>query len=159
MLSIYLFVVMGLLSPAAAQSPTNFTRLVKGSPVIAVGKIIEIGKPPAMWSAGGFVVAQKVKYEVSSVLKGEGLGGEITVHHFLFKGTPNSEKDRSALSPDIFGVGKEYILFIHPFKSDGEPDGSPDTTVTEFYEVTSSQPAVPATEANLGAVRKLLPAP
>jgi len=155
-LSIYFLVATNLLSTAVTQGHTNFPSLVDGAPIIAVGKITEIGEPPATWSAGGFVVAQKVKYKILTVLKGEKVGGEITVYHYLFKETPNSEKERSALTPSLFAVGKDHILFISPIKSGGGPAHPSNTPLKEFAEITSSQAAVLASEDNLREVRKAL---
>jgi hypothetical protein len=156
-LSVYLLFIASLLSPFAAQGSPDLARLAKGAPVVAVGTIIEIGEPPGGWSWGGFVFSQKVKYRVSSVLKGEEVGGEITVYHYLFKDMPNSEKKRAALTPSLFAVGKEHILFVRPIKPDGGGTDTPsNTAVREFAEITSSQPAALATAENLKQVGKAL---
>src|SRR3712207_5149726 len=79
-LSVYFSVVIGLLPLSVAQSPTDFNGLVSRTPVVAVGRITEVGEPPGGWSTGGLHFAQKVKYKIVSALKGEGLADEVTVH-------------------------------------------------------------------------------
>jgi hypothetical protein len=156
-LSVYLSVVIGLLPLGVAQSPTDFPMLVSRAPVVAVGRITEVGEPPGGWSTGGFHFAQKVKYKIVSVLKGEGLGDEVTVYFFLFEGAANTEPDRPMLSESLFAVGKEHLLFIRPIN----PDGSavlPSGIIKEFMAINTAHGAMPATEGNLKEVRKALSA-
>ena len=149
MLSIYFLAVVSVLSPTVTRSAGDFTELVNSAPVVAVGKITEIGEPPITWSTGDFMFAQKVKYKVTRVLKGEKVSDEITVYHYLFKGSPNADKDRPNLSPALFTIGSEHILFIRSVQPVGGRDHSSGVTMTDFAELTSARRAVPASENNL----------
>jgi hypothetical protein len=141
-----------LLSATFTQDGTDFSLLASRTPVIAVGKIIDIGEPPATWSTGGFVFAQQVKYKVVAVLKGENIAQEVTVSHYIFKGSPSCDKNRPRLSPDIFTLGSEHILFLSP----SESDEATTPFLDRFAETNTAHGAVPANENNLRDVKKVL---
>lgn len=157
MLSLCFLVTVSLLSPFVAQGAhLNFSKLVERSPIIAVGKIIEIGEPPTMWSTGDFMFAQKVKYRVSGVLKGEEVGGEITVYYYLFKGAPNTKADRPGLSPSLFNVGNEHILFLRPLGVENDAEHSSGVVPKEFAAFNTEHGALPNSKETYKGVRDAL---
>jgi hypothetical protein len=155
MLSVYCLIIGALLFPWTSQGGKDLSGMVSNAPVIAVARITSVEESPGVWSAGGFVNAQKVSYEIISVMKGEVRSKEITVYHYLFKDSPNASKYRPELSPSLFMIGSESILFLRPIPTYQEAESSP-PLIKEYAETNTSSGVVPANKENIRKVRKAL---
>lgn len=59
-----------------------------------------------------FVAMQLVEYEPSEVLKGELKKGPIVASHYVVFNSATADKDVPQLSPELFKVGRELVVFL-----------------------------------------------
>ncbi len=128
---------------------------VSESSVVFIGEVIELGDHPPFWSSLKVMLAQKVRYKVKKVLKGDLSDNELVVSHYLVKGNPHIDKDVPQMSPELFFKGAEFIIFVepHPDCNCNSPDGS---LTKEFLEVDSECGAITLKQENLEKVLQII---
>jgi len=124
---------LGFDSPALeAQSSTIRDGALQADAVF-VGRIVEVGPAPQVES-GRILASQAVVYEVLEVLKGKLEAGNITVRHLVKPDDPFSSQ---------LVKGKELLVFA-------QQRGN------EYWAAGSVAGAIPASQANVGAVKEIL---
>ena len=107
------FVLLGYLflqSAAGCREP-SIRQLVHDAPVVAVAEIEQVEQPLGVWS-GTFLIVQRVRYRVKTVLKGEIKQDQVTVGYYIVANSSTADTERAQLSPKIFVKGKEVLLFL-----------------------------------------------
>ena len=115
MKSVLLLILFTLPFSVMAQNydEQRIERLVRDAKVIVVAEAVDIGEAPGVW-AGVFLFAQRVKYEVKEVLKGDLAQGRICVCHYIVHYSVTADKTYPRLSSTIFAKGNRLVLFLAP---------------------------------------------
>lgn len=98
-------------SQVAQTEEELFQKHVQKRPLIFIGTVLFLGKPPANWS--GYLPAyQTVRYKVEQVLKGQLNVPEISVEQIVVWGSRTAQpRDTPGLSATLFSVGARLIAF------------------------------------------------
>lgn len=88
-----------------------FVAQVDKAGAVFVGKLVEVGPPPAAYS-GYNVATQALTYEIVRVLRGDVAGPRITVHHMIVAQSPALVDGKPALKPEHVEVGAEYVVAL-----------------------------------------------
>ena len=103
-----------LLLAAALYAPCSDVTIqdaARSSEIIVLAEVVEVGPPLGLWS-GGYVVAQRVDYEIKEVLKGDIQEKKIGVAHYVIAGSSTVDDKVARLSPVLFKRGNRLLLFL-----------------------------------------------
>jgi hypothetical protein len=93
------------------SSDSRFVAQVDQASAVFVGKLVDVGPPPAAFS-GYRVATQALTYQVERVLRGQLALGPLTVHHVIVAQSPALIDGKPALKPEATQVGTEYIVAL-----------------------------------------------
>jgi hypothetical protein len=125
------------------SSDSLFLAQVDKASAVFVGKLVEVGPPPAAYS-GYKVATQALTYEVVHVLRGDVAGPKITGHHVIEAQSPALVDGKPALKPEHTQVGTEYLVALG-----GTVEGKRVTANENAAPVTATPDLVAKVEARL----------
>ncbi len=118
---------------AADTCEKQLPNLVDRSLFIVAAKVAQLGPAPGFWTGGVLPAIQNVKYDVVESYKGELPAKQISVDHYVVKGSRLTEKRPPGLSRQFFAQGNAVILFLRTPQQDigGECAVQPQTAELE----------------------------
>lgn len=107
-----LFAFSFLTLPALSQDDNKKWQQLAGKvDLVLIAEVAEVKPSMGFWS--GFIASrQNVKYKVVKVLKGQLSALEFEVEYDVVKNGALSDTEQPRLSPIIFKVGNQLILFL-----------------------------------------------
>jgi hypothetical protein len=93
------------------SSDSLFLAQVDHAAAVFLGKLVEVGPPPAAFS-GYQLAMQALTYEVVRVLHGDVAGPRFTVHHVMVAQSPALVDGKPQLKPESCEVGAEYLVAV-----------------------------------------------
>lgn len=93
------------------SSDSIFLAQVDKASAVFIGKLVDVGAPPAAYS-GYKIATQALTYEVVRVLRGDVVGLKLTVHHVIVARSPALVEGKPALKPEHTEVGAEYVVAL-----------------------------------------------
>jgi hypothetical protein len=101
----------GLVLPQTQSDRQKWQNLAADVDLVLVVEVKHVGPTPGFWS--GFLAAsQRVRFKVVKVLKGKLNEGEVDVEYYLVKKDDLVDGELPRLSPEIFKVGNQLVLFL-----------------------------------------------
>jgi hypothetical protein len=111
---VLLLALSSLTAPAMSQcDKEKWKRLAGEVGLVLVAEVGEVGLSQRAWS-GHIASAQRVKFKAIKVLKGQLSSSTLEVEYYLVKNDPLADTKQPRLSPEIFKVGNQLVLFLEP---------------------------------------------
>ena len=110
MISLLLFMITFHVD-APSCSDEAIRRVELSSDLVVQARVVEVGPSLGLWS-GGYVVAQRVDYEIEGILKGQLQDKRIRVAHYVIGGSLSADQKVARLSPSLFAKGNILVLFL-----------------------------------------------
>jgi len=97
--------------PSMQSDKQKWLNLAADVDLVLVVKVKHVGPTPGFWS-GYLSASQRVRFKVVKVLKGNLNAGEVEVEYYLVKNDDLVDNARPRLSPEIFEMGNQLVLFL-----------------------------------------------
>ena len=100
-----------LVLPPTQADKQKWLNLAANVELVLVVEVKHVGPTPGFWS--GFLAAsQRVRFKVVKVLKGKLNAREVEVEYYLVKNDDLVDRELPRLSPEIFKMGNQLVLFL-----------------------------------------------
>jgi len=126
--------------------------LAKDAEIIFVGQVEKVD-PSWGWWSGVAPNVQVVRYKIVNVLKGKHAADNITVGHLVVKNSLTADSSRAQLSPLIFSLGKEVLVFAKRMDKD-DVENFGDIGHDSFLSVSENCGAISIESINAKVVRR-----
>jgi hypothetical protein len=98
---------------AVKAPPAEVESWCNAAPLIFIGKVVSVGKPPASWCQFGIIYqlsTQKVVYKIETALKGKNDETAVEVFFLITHGNPLCDSE-PRLNAGIFATGNRHLVF------------------------------------------------
>jgi len=104
-----LMAMIGVRTPVCSDGLTQ--RLAQEAQFVVEARVVEVGPALGIWS-GGYIVRERVDYEITEVLKGTPPQNRISVAHEVVRRSPSADTKTPRLSPALFAKGNRLLLIL-----------------------------------------------
>jgi len=110
-LSLGVMAIPKTISNVPQSDKQKWQRLAEEVSLVLVAEVVEVKPSPGFWS-GHIAAIQHVRYKPVKVLKGDFASPNLEVEYYVVSNSPLADKKQARLSPAIFKVGNQLILFL-----------------------------------------------
>lgn len=109
-----LLALSSLSLPAMSQcDKEKWQRLAGEAGLVLVAEVEEVKPSLGFWS-GHIASVQRARFKVVKVLKGQLSSSRLEVEYYVVKNDALADTKQPRLSPEIFKVGNQLVLFLEP---------------------------------------------